>query len=126
MTSVLESNYIEPTRPYSQKELRQMQLNLYRSLRLGKTMARHRRCEHLYFVKENGRKEKEMIEKKSNDVGNCSVCWKLGKTSSDLKNNANMLIVSYSNTFYEEPKYLSYENTDLESVFYKMVIQRLD
>ena len=64
MTSVLESKFVEQTRPYSQDELNDMRNKLYRSLRLGETTARHNRCNHFYLVKQNGRKEKEINEKK--------------------------------------------------------------
>lgn len=124
MTSVLESEYIEPTRPYSQDELKQFRQNLYRKLRLGKTQARHQRCGHFYLVKQNGRKEKEMHERKSVDVGNCSVCWKIGKTQGNkLREKARDLVEIYSNTFFEQDDdnkpYLTYSNMDVEDGYYR-------
>jgi len=117
-TSVLETEYIDPERPYSQKELQYMRTKLYRSLHLGKSRAHHRRCDHFYLVKENGRKEKEMLEKNEVDIGNCSVCWKLNKTSRHLRVRARDMIAAYGTVFYEDPSYLDYDRIDLESAFY--------
>lgn len=123
MTSVLEIKYVEPARPYSQKELRQERENLRHSLRLGKLRAYHKRCDHFYLARQNGRKEKEMLENKSADVGNCSVCWKLGKMSNGLKNDANGLVQSYSDIFYDEPKCLTYGCVDVENVYYRWLYE---
>ena len=92
MTSVLESDYIEPTRPYSQNELKDMRLALYRNLRLGSVTARHEKCGHIYLTKQNGRKEKEIRETGDVDIGKCSACWKISKTPSQLRNKAKNLI----------------------------------
>ena len=123
MTTILESEYVEPTRPYSQDELKQMRQKLYRNLRLGKMLAHHQRCDHLYLAKQNGRKEKEMYEQESNDVGNCSVCWKIGKTQVNLREKARGLAQTYYNTFYEEPKYITYDKVDLENLYYRWLYE---
>ena len=121
MTSVLESKYVEATRPYSQDELKHMRQKLYRKLRLGKTVARHQQqCDHFYLVKQNGRKEKEMHENKN--VGNCSVCWKLGKTPNHLRNRARNLVCAYSDTFLQEPT-LTYTNVDMETAYYSWLYE---
>ena len=39
--SVLESEYIQQTRPYSQNELKYLRENLYRNLRLSDKLSRH-------------------------------------------------------------------------------------
>jgi hypothetical protein len=126
MTSILDSEYVEPTRPYSQKELEQIRIQTYRSMRLGKTRAHHGRCDHFYNVKENGRKEKQMKEQKSSDVGNCSVCWKLSRTPRHLNKNATSLIIGYSNNFYEDPSILQYGIIDLEKSFYKWLYEEFN
>lgn len=118
-TSILESEYVEPTRPYSCNELKHMRENLYKSLRLGNIRACHKRCNHFYKVKENGRKEKEIIENENPDFGNCSVCWKISKTPRHLKARAKGLVEVYSQTFLEDPKVLTYDNIDVETIFYK-------
>lgn len=119
MTNILETEYVEQTRPYSQEELKQMRKMLYHRLRLGTMLARHQHCNHFYLVKQNGRKEKEMREKNSADVGNCSVCWKIGKTKVNLRERAINLVNAYCEVFYEEPNYLSYGKVDLENVYYR-------
>jgi hypothetical protein len=122
-TTILEKDYVEQERPYSLKELKNTRTNLYNTLRLGNTKANHQRCGHFYFVKENGRKEKEMYEQDSDDIGNCSVCWKLSKVEKFLKNRSQNLVEAYSNEFYNEPKYITYDNLDLETVFYKWLYE---
>jgi hypothetical protein len=119
MTSILELDYVEQKRPYSQKELQDNREGLYRYLRLGKSRVQHEKCDHFYKVRENGRKEKEMKEKDSNDVGNCSVCWKLSKTSRYLYDEAQDMVEAYHRIFEKEPKYLHYDSVDIENVFYK-------
>ena len=123
MASILESEYVEPERPYSQNELKYNRERLYRSLRLGKIRAHHRRCDHFYFVRRNGRKEKEIEETGSADTGNCSVCWKLGKTPNRLRSEATGLVEQYSRAFYEEPEYTTYGRLDLETIFYRWLYE---
>lgn len=125
MTSVLEQEYIEPTRPYSQDELLNMRDKLYRKLRLGQNMACHNRCGHFYLLKKNGRKEKEMLEKGLQDIGNCSVCWKIKNTSKELKDTAKDLVEGYCSTYYNTPK-LNYSNIDLENVYYTWLYEELE
>lgn len=122
MTSVLESEYIEPTRPYSLDELKGLRKKLYHNLRLGKMRVYHRHCNHFYTPKINSRKEKEMIEQNCNDIGNCSVCWKLAKTQGYLRQKAKNMVRSYCNTFYEDPV-VTYNNIDLETIFYKWLYE---
>jgi len=117
MTSILESEYTEPKRPYSQNELNDMRNNLYRQIRLGKEKALHQKCNHFYLVKENGKKEKEI--KDNGNMGNCSVCWKLSKTSPELKYKANDLVKAYCAEFYNESSRFHYYMYDLENVFYR-------
>lgn len=116
-TSVLEKDYIEPTRPYSQAELQFNRDKLHKYLRLSETFAIHKRCGHCYKVRKNGRKEREILESAEPDSGNCSVCWKLRRT---IKNRrvAEDVVYAYTECFREKPKYLKYEDMDLERVFY--------
>lgn len=118
MTSILESEYSEPNRPYSQNELRDMRFSLFRRLRLGKERAFHKKCNHFYYVKENSKKEKE-IKNNSDDIGNCSVCWSVSKTPNNLKDKAYNLSNAYMSQFESEPNFLTYDLCDLEDVFYK-------
>lgn len=123
MTSILESEYVEPTRPYSQKELVDRRERLYRNFRLGDHIARHQRSGYFYRVRVNGRKEREMIETERDDVGNCSVSWKLSKTPSHLRDRALDLVEHYSECFDREPTILTYRLMDLEERFYKWLYE---
>jgi len=118
MTSILDSDYIEQTRPYSQNEFKDMRYKLYKELRLGKTKAFHTKCKHFYLVKKNGKKERE-IQNNSADIGNCSICWKIAKSPKDYKGKANDLVNTYCFEFYEDPDYMSYGLFDIENTFYR-------
>ena len=71
----------------------------------------------------NGRKEKEINEAKSNDIGNCSVCWKFNTTPKHLKTRARNLIDEYCRTFYETPTHLTHADVDLETSFVKWLYE---
>lgn len=114
--SILVSEYIAPNRPYSQEELRETRYKLYKKIKIGKTKAWHDNCKHFYYVKKNGRKEKDILNK--NENGNCSVCWKLKNIDKNQKEQAINMIECYSNLFYNEPEFVSYKLVDLETVFY--------
>jgi hypothetical protein len=124
--SVLESEYVEPTRPHSSKELSDIRAKMYKFHRLGKTRAFHRHCEHFYLVKENGRKEKEIKENVDADIGHCSVCWKINKTPRRLKSRAENLVKAYCRIFFEEPEKFNYDIVDTESSFYQWLYQEFN
>lgn len=120
MTSILESSYLEPTRPYSQKELNISREKMYKYLKLSQNRTHHTKCGHFYKVKINSRKEAKMKEtNNADDVGNCSVCWRLKNTERYLYDNALNVISIFSNKFRTEPTYLTYDMLDVETVFYK-------
>ena len=123
MTSVLESDYVKQTRPYSQSELRDSRTSLFKSLRLGEKIVCHNKCGHIYITKQNGRKEKEIQETGQVDVGKCSVCWKISKTPPYLQDKARNLAHDYSIIFSKTPEFLSYQKLDLETVYYKWLYQ---
>lgn len=126
-TSVLESDYKEPEdRPYSQKELCSTLEKFFGYMRIGKTCAQHKMCNHVYRVKINGRKEKEILETKNNDTGNCSVCWKFSKTQRFLKNKAENLINSYIEHYNNNEEYKTFEGVDLEIAFYKWLYEEIN
>ena len=118
MTSILESEYVAPTRPYSQDELAYLRQKLYQRLRIGKHRVEHRKSGYFYYAKQNSRKEKELQESNTTDVGNCSVSWKISKTPGHLRDQTIDLAEVYCRTFYEEPQYMTYEKYDLEKTFY--------
>lgn len=117
-TSVLESTYIRPTRPYSQQELQALRDRHFRKFRIGEMKAEHAECGHSYYVKFNGKKEREMKESGQSDTGNCSVCWKISRTPNPLKPRAYELVSAYMSAFRNEPERFDYELVDIETSFY--------
>ena len=114
--SVLELDNIA-LRPYSRKELKNIRYQSFRNLRIGKVMITHSECNHKYYARANGRKEKEVNEGIS--PTNCSVCWKINRTPRRLKNDAIKLTHDYISTeghLFENPS--SYEYVCLEQNFY--------
>ena len=73
---------------------------LYKTLKLRNKKVWHKKTRYFYVVKQNGKKEKEMIEQNSCDVGNCSVTWKLLKTPKEDKTKTIELINDYMYNFY--------------------------
>jgi hypothetical protein len=117
--SILESEYEDPTRPYSQNELHFLKKRNLRRLRIGVYEAYHSRCNHSYYVRKGGRKEKTIKENTNfQDVGNCSICWKLSKTDINFQNKAEDLIDSYMELFMDPEKKLNYYDVELERIFY--------
>lgn len=118
-TSVLEKTCSNEDRPYSPKELQTLHKNLLRRLRIGTVYVTHPECNHAYYCKAGGRKEKDMKESNGQNAGNCSVCWKINRTPKRLKNAAKDLVDSYmdrSPQSYNPPS--SYFNLELETDFY--------
>lgn len=122
-TSALDIEYVAPTRPYSRNELAHLRTKLHRYLRLGKTYASHKSCGHFYRVRENGRKSKQIEELGTNDVGNCSVCWKINKTPKESRDRARNMVSKFMDEFYNDPEFISYNELDLETVFYKWLYE---
>jgi hypothetical protein len=118
MSNILESEYTEATRPFSQNELRANHDKLFRSFRIGTVEAHHRRCNHSYFVKNNGRKEKEIKENNNCDVGNCSVCWKIHKTPRQYRDKASCIVDNYMHEKENCKNKLHHFHAELEKVFY--------
>ena len=118
MSHILNTKYIPQTRPYSQDELKDNQQKLYDNLHLDiKNMVHHKSCNHFYFVKKNGRKAKEMIKENSTDVGNCSICWKLRKINDEFYDKAMFIVEKYSDLFYNNPTYLTYDMLDIQNIY---------
>ena len=122
MTSVLESVYIKPERPYSQHELQDMRTKFSERNYISHVFAHHDKCSHFYRVKKNGKKFVNLNS--GNNAGNCTVCWKLSKTSHDLYDNAGELIFLYEKTFKDPIKVLSYDDVDIETCFYKWIYEQ--
>jgi len=118
-TSVLEKNYVELERPYSQKELVNNRNRMVKYLRVGQVLIEHEDCRHFYFARVNGRKEREAKESNGEVIGNCSVCWKMNRTPKRLRNSAKLLCDTYMNTNpakFNPPTCLEY--LELETDFY--------
>jgi hypothetical protein len=128
MSSVLEKKSFEPDRPYSRKELEEKRKRIFRNMNIGNVLIEHSDCGHFYYAKANGQKEhaaKELVAQKpdqrAENVGNCSVCWKINRTPKSLKNRANNLVEAYTNScpIWNPHKYgYTYYDFDLESDFY--------
>lgn len=118
-TSVLDKDYMEPSRPYSQKELEFIRKKTTRTLRLGDIMAKHSKCNHYYYVRSNSRKETNIKESEDPDTGNCSVCWRLSKTSKYNKRKAEDLIKNYDHVYTNNKQYLTFFDVNTVSLYYK-------
>ena len=125
MESALNSKYIDPTRPYSQLELKDMQKKIYNDLYLGEVYIYHKECKHAYFPKKNSKKYKENKKTYECDIGNCSVCWKLSKMPEDLYDKASRLVEQYHKYLNSDRKDLTYDTIDMETVYYKWLYERI-
>ena len=123
-TEVLKRGCTGPDRPYSQDELEYTRTSMLKSLRLGTSTVYHQKCQHFYKVKKNSKKEKEMVELNCNDVGNCSVCWKISKAPNSLKDAARELVETFSNECYNPPAYLSHFSVEVEKSYYNWLYSR--
>ena len=61
-----------------------------------------------------------MKEEQKEDVGNCSVCWKISRTPPPLKNTARDLSDFYTDNynFEPQPENMDHGFWDTEKVFY--------
>jgi hypothetical protein len=117
---MLTTEYIEPTRPYSQYELSDMRIMLFNKLGISELYVYHSKCGHTYNVKKNGKKYNEILEKGSNCIGNCSVCWKLKNIKDDEEYYRVLNMVDYhTHNTMKQYKKLSHLNNDIESCFYR-------
>jgi len=124
MTSILESEYVKPTRPYSQNELKDNRKKFFDRYNISDVFACHKKCGHFYRVKKNGKKYKYISETENSDTGNCSICWKLSKTPNYLKENAKDLIYLYEDRFKNDPDRLTYDNNDIEECYYRWIYEQ--
>lgn len=98
--SILNSTYEMPNRPISQNELKYLHKKLFTELRLSDLYVRHSKCGHIYTIKIGSKKEISIKNGNTNDVGNCSVCWKLKNTEDDeMYNKASDVVKYYTNSF---------------------------
>jgi hypothetical protein len=64
-----------------------------------------------------------MIDTESDDVGNCSVCWKISKTQNFLKERAQELVHHYSENFETDPELMTYRLGDIETMYYNWLYE---
>ena len=121
--TVLEEDYVKPTRPFSQKELQDKKKEYIRSLRLSNEIVSHSKTKYRYYVKKYGNKEKMIIENRDNnveeynkDIGNCSVSWKISRTHPRYKKYARDMCDSYTESLEKER--LTHYDIELFRVFY--------
>jgi hypothetical protein len=122
-TSILFTEWVPPTRPYSQKELVENRKFFLQKLGLSQNYAQHNQCGHTYFVKDGGNKDKELAASETNDVGNCSVCWKIRQTPKreGMREKAENFVNLYNQEFQNNilhTERLSYYGTTIERIFY--------
>lgn len=115
-------------RPYSQLELKDLRQKMFRDFRLSRKVTWHKACKHFYFVKHNGKKEKEIIEQKSQDVGNCSVCWKLKQTLDCDYVTIGAFVTLYYDIFKEpddSTESLTIDKVNFEYDFYSWLYENM-
>ena len=93
---LLLKKYKTIERPISQYELQQCEKSNRFKLNLSNLYIQHAECKHTYLCKRFGKKYKELQENiENNDIGNCSVCWKISHTEFIFKQIARDLAAEY-------------------------------
>jgi len=125
--SILNSEWVAPSRPYSNKELQHRHERFFKSLRLSSLYVCHSGCGHKYFVKENGVKYKGLQDEENEgslDIGKCSVCWKLRQTPRSIKGYALDFLDLYDEYFPSLDNIeFSYYTFEIERIFYTWLYQ---
>ncbi len=122
--SILCSKYIPCERPMSKNEIKYEINKFMRDNKISNEKVIHTKTKYQYHVKKFGKKEKELLENKSQniedynlDIGNCSVTWKLSKTPGDLKQNAKHIISEYM-SYNDEKRDVDHFYLELTKIFY--------
>lgn len=130
MPSILFDFYKPPDRPISQKELRSLNKKNFKNMNLSNFETYHNNTGFFYLVKRNGKKEKEMLKLKNNNpctmfenIGSCSVTWKLKNTPEKYKKRAENIVQEYCKIFKSKPlcnhdSFLTHYEVELTRVFY--------
>ena len=119
---ILNSEYVRPTRPYSNLELDYLHNKLHSELRLSDVCAKHPKCNHFYATKQGGKKYNQITSSNGTDMGNCSVCWKIKNMENiDLQNKAKSVVYCYKESFRNnlKPSSYNYNMYDIENVYYR-------
>lgn len=137
--SILNTQWDEPERPFSQKELEDLGQKLYTYIQLSKFFVKHTECGHVYRIKKNGVRFKELMngeggmsdtESEENDtetdeltkiftdVGNCSVCWKQHNSPRELSSTIDEFVRIYGEEIDKPTHRKSYYLYQVEKIFY--------
>lgn len=122
---ILQCEYSEPERPYSQQELEDSIGEIKKRLKLSDQKLKYTRNNYVYYAKKYGKKEKQCIENQQNgieypneNISGCSVEWQLRKTPDEYYNVAQDIIEAYMDYEHNPPEKLSYFNVEIFRMFY--------
>jgi hypothetical protein len=122
---ILDSEYKEPNRPYSQQELKEMIKNLKKKLKLSDFKLTYTQNNYVYYAKKYGKKEKQCLENKQNNIefpytniSGCSVEWQLRQTPDEYEHIAKDIVESYMDFELNTPKKITYFNIEIFRMFY--------
>ena len=117
---ILLQKYKELDRPISKYELKFLQKQNKILLNLSHMHIKHENCNHTYLCKRFGKKFKLLQENNlDQDIGNCSVCWKIYHTDFLLKKIANDLAAEYAHVIStKKEEEFSYYEIELEKIFH--------
>jgi len=123
--SALDFIYTPLDRPISQKELTFLEKKILNNLKLSYYTVINTKNKWEYHVKRYGKKESEIMNNKNNkvenyneDVGNCSVAWKLSKTPKHLKKKAYQLVDEYMHQFVDNKGKKNHYKLEILKAFY--------
>ena len=109
--SILLSPYIPQKRPYSQKELFKMHIDILNEFKLTEEFTNI--CEkHIYY-------KKESVSKNYKYSKSCLACKKLKQMKENEQRQVDTMINEYNEKFSTFPEKLTYDLIDLENVYYK-------
>jgi hypothetical protein len=119
MEQLLTKQLPPADRPYSQHELADIRQRNLERLNIGSTMVYHPNSGYFYLAKAGGKKEAAVLSGETLEDGCCSVCWKLRKTPSELRELANNMIDEFILRFEKKPEKWTRELIHLENTYYK-------
>ena len=117
MEQLLTKQLPAADRPYSQDELADIRQRNLERLNIGSTMVYHPNSGYFYLAKSGGKKEAAVLSGEVLEDGCCSVCWKLRKTPSELRDIANTMIDEFILRFEKKPEKWTRELIHLENTF---------
>jgi len=122
---ILDCEYTNPDRPYSQQELKEIIKNIKKKMKLSEQKLIYTKDNYTYHPKKYGKKEKQVLENKKNNIPNynenifgCSIEWQLRKTPREYQHVAEDIIEAYMDFEYNPPEKLSYFNVEIFRMFY--------